>query len=69
MEASQRYYLHEIRVDFSKFVLPKVAEAYLKKDLAEPEKMIARTAWKIANELAEIELNHRIKEGEDGNDD
>ena len=69
MKISQRHYLDGLRVEFSKFVLPKVAEAYLGKDFAEPAKIIARTAWNIANELAKIELDHRIKEEKEDDDD
>lgn len=63
-------FLANLRVDFTKAVLPAVAKVCLEKDYAEPAKMIAKTSWDIANELAEIELKRQIEEGldDDGTD-
>lgn len=54
-----------LRHSYAQAVLPAVTEKYLQKDFAEPVKMIARTAWDIANELAGLEIKHRIKEREE----
>ena len=58
----------ELRHSYAQAVVPAVAEVYLKKDFAEPGKMIARTSWDIAHELAHLEIKQRVKEREKDDD-